>query len=219
MRPEDETHERAGSAAAGNPPSGGAVEAADQSGKPDTGQNTMSDGGPEALTKLAGENAELRELLLRALAQVENVRRRAERDLGDVRQYAITKFAGDMLNVADNLARAIASIPAQAREGVETVKTLIEGVKLTEREMLCSLEKHGIRRLNPVGQRFDPNFHEALFAAPDPSVPNGTVIKVMEPGYSIGSRVLRPAKVGVAGGAAQSRATPGPEGQLSRPDS
>jgi molecular chaperone GrpE len=211
-RPDDET--RAVSAAAGEPPTKGAVEAApDQSGKPDTDQNATGDGVPGALTDLEDENAELKDRLLRALAEVENVRRRAERDLSDMRQYAITKFAGDMLNVADNLERAIASIPAEAGEGGGAVKTLIEGVKLTEKEVLGSLDKHGIKRLNPMGQRFDPNFHEALFAVPDPSVPNGTVINVMEPGYSIGSRVLRPAKVGVASGGAQSQATPGPVGQ------
>jgi molecular chaperone GrpE len=128
------------------------------------------------------------------------VRRRAERDLNDMRQYAVANFAGDMLKVADNMERAIASVPAQLRESEGPVRALIEGVELTEKEMLHALEKHGVKKLDPVGERFDPNFHEALFAVPDPSVPNGTVSQVVEAGYSIGSRSLRPAKVGVTRG-------------------
>jgi molecular chaperone GrpE len=117
--------------------------------------------------------------------------------------------------VADNLERAIASIRAKAQEGEGAVRTLIEGVELTEREMLRALEKHGVRKLAPLGERFDPNFHEALFEVPDPSVPSGTVAKVLEAGYAIGSRPLRPAKVGVARGGAQRSVPPksenGPE--------
>ncbi|WP_420964458.1 nucleotide exchange factor GrpE [Bradyrhizobium sp. B120] len=173
----------------------------DPGGAADSGRAVASDRSSEDRTQLLAENAELKDRLLRALAEVENTRRRAERDLDNMRQYAITKFAGDMLNVADNLERAIASIPASVREPEAALRTLVEGVGLTEKELLRALEKHGIRKLDPLGERFDPNLHEALFEVPDPSVPRGTVMKVLQPGYAIGSRVLRPAKVGIASGA------------------
>jgi molecular chaperone GrpE len=209
MKPEDETHGRTELTATQEPPVRNAGAAGtDQAGNTNADQTAVSDGGTEALTKLETDNAELKDRLLRALAEVENVRRRAKRDLNDMRHYAIAKFAGDMLNVADNLERAIASIPAKARESEGAVKTLIQGVELTEKEMLRTLERHGVKKLNPMGERFDPNFHEAMFEVPDPSVPNGTVTKVVEAGYSIGSRALRPAKVGVASGGGENRPTP-----------
>ncbi|MGJ4859677.1 nucleotide exchange factor GrpE [Labrys sp. La1] len=152
------------------------------------------------IARLEADNAALKDRLLRALAETENVRRRAERELNDARQYAVAKFAGDMLGVADNIERAIANVPAQVREGDEAVRTLIEGVELTEKELLRSLERHGVRKLDPLGERFDPNFHEALFEVLDPSVPSGTVSKVIGAGYSIGTRSLRPARVGVSSG-------------------
>lgn len=161
------------------------------------------------LGKLEAENTELKDKLLRALAEVENVRRRAERDVNDMRQYAISKFAGDILSVADNMERAIASIPAEARKNEGEIKTLIAGVELTEKEMQRVLEKYGIRKLSPTGEPFDPHFHEALFEVSDPSVPHGTVSQVVEPGYSIGVRALRPAKVGITSGGSQSRPSSG----------
>lgn len=161
------------------------------------------------IARLETDNAALKDRLLRALAETENVRRRAERDLNDARQYAIAKFAGDMLAVADNIERAIANVPAQAREGDEAVRTLIEGVELTEKELLRALERHGVRKLDPLGERFDPNFHEAMFEVPDPSVPSGTVSKVVDAGYSIGARSLRPARVGVSSGGPRQPAEPG----------
>ncbi|MGJ4858170.1 nucleotide exchange factor GrpE [Labrys sp. KB_33_2] len=163
-------------------------------------QTAVNDEAFEVLARLQAENAELKDRLLRTLAEVENVRRRGERELNDARQYAIAKFAGDMLGVADNMERALASVPAGARETDEAVKALMEGVELTEKEMLRSLEKHGVKKLDPKGERFDPNFHQAMFEVPDPSVPNGTVAQVVQVGYSIGTRVLRPAMVGVARG-------------------
>lgn len=165
-----------------------------------SGEAASKESDPAILAKLEAENAELKDRLLRALAEVENIRRRAERDVNDARQYAIAKFAGDILGVADNLGRALASIPAKARQGDPTVNTLVEGVELTEKSLLGAMEKHGVRKLDPVGERFDPNFHEALFEVPDASVPRGTVARVVEPGYAIGSRPLRPAKVGIATG-------------------
>lgn len=157
-----------------------------------------ADGGQETVARLEAENADLKDRLLRALAEVENVRKRAERDVGDARQYAISGFASDVLSVADNIERALASVPTEARKGEIGIRTLIEGVELTERELQNVLAKHGIRKLTPVGERFDPNVHEALFEVPDPSLPPGSVSQVVEPGYTIASRPLRPAKVGVS---------------------
>lgn len=209
--PEDGNHQAAKSAVTEEE---AAKVAHDQSGE--TNHRPANDGRAEAFAKLEAENAELKDRLLRVLAELENVRRRAERDLNDMQQYAVAKFAGDMLRVADNMERAIASIPAEARNGEGALKTLIQGVELTEKEMLRSLEKHGVKKFDPMGERFDPNFHEALFEVPDPSVPSGTVTQVVEAGYSIGSRPLRPAKVGIARGGVQSKPTQkregGPEG-------
>jgi molecular chaperone GrpE len=163
--------------------------------------SVANDNAFEVLTKLQAENAELKDRLLRTLAEVENVRRRGEREVNDTRVYAVAKFAGDMLGVADNMERALANIPAEKLEAADgTIKTLVEGIELTEKEMLRTLEKHGVKKLDPKGERFDPNFHQAMFEVPDPSVPNGTVAQVVQVGYSIGSRVLRPAMVGVARG-------------------
>ncbi|MDH2384135.1 nucleotide exchange factor GrpE [Bradyrhizobium sp. CER78] len=152
----------------------------------------------DAIARLVAENVDLKDRLLRTLADAENVRRRAERELNDMRQYAVTRFAGDMVNVADNLERAMSSLPAELRRNAGPFKTFVEGVELTEKELLRSLEAHGVKKLDPTGSRFDPHFHEAMFQVQDPSVPSGTVTTVVQPGYAIGSRSLRPAKVGVA---------------------
>ncbi|WP_244485514.1 nucleotide exchange factor GrpE [Bradyrhizobium tropiciagri] len=152
----------------------------------------------DAIARLVAENVDLKDRLLRALADAENVRRRAERELNDTRQYAVTRFAGDMVSVADNLERAMSSLPAALRRNAGPFKTFVEGVELTEKELLRSLEAHGVKKLDPTGSRFDPHFHEAMFQVQDPSVPSGTVTTVVQPGYAIGSRSLRPAKVGVA---------------------
>lgn len=170
------------------------------SGSPDAASATAgaAEGAHEAIARLVGENVDLKDRLLRALADAENVRRRAERELNDMRQYAVTRFAADIVNVADNLERAMSSLPAELRGNAGPFKTFVEGVELTEKELLRSLEAHGVKKLDPIGSRFDPHFHEALFQVQDPSVPSGTVTTVVQPGYAIGSRSLRPAKVGVA---------------------
>ena len=153
------------------------------------------------LENLRRENAELKDKVLRTLAEMENLRRRAEREAADAKTYGVTSFARDMLTFADNLRRAAESAPAGAREqGGTALKTLIEGIELTERDFLSRLGKYGIKKLEPLGAKFDPNLHEALFEVPDETVPNGTVAQVMEDGYTIGERVLRPAKVGVSRG-------------------
>jgi molecular chaperone GrpE len=150
---------------------------------------------------LQQENAGLKDRLLRALAEMENLRRRTEREVADAKTYGVSSFARDVLGVADNLRRALDHLPAEARESADAAtKSLIEGVEVTERDFLSRLTRHGVKKLEPQGERFDPNVHEALFEVPDESVPAGTVVQVIESGYTIGDRVLRPAKVGVSKG-------------------
>ncbi|MXQ11529.1 nucleotide exchange factor GrpE [Microvirga makkahensis] len=150
---------------------------------------------------LEAEKADLKDKLLRLMADMENLRRRTERELADARTYAVSNFARDMLNVADNVRRAIESIPDEARTSAEgAFKGFIEGIDLTERDLLNTLERHGVKKLDPHGQKFDPNVHQAMFEVPNPDVPSGTVVQVVQSGYVIGDRVLRPALVGVAKG-------------------
>lgn len=157
------------------------------------------------LENLQLENTALKDKLLRALADMENLRRRTEKEVADAKAYGVTSFARDMLTFADNLHRAIANVPAEVRAKAEpAVKSLIEGLELTDRDFASRLERYGVKKLDPAGQKFDPNLHEALFEQPDESVPTGTVVQVIEPGYVIGERVLRPAKVGVSRGGPKS---------------
>jgi molecular chaperone GrpE len=152
------------------------------------------------IEKLNAENVELKDRVLRTLAEMENLRRRTEKEVADAKAYGVTNIARDMTAFADNLRRAIESVPAEVRESEANLRTLVEGLELTERDFLSRLSRHGVKKLEPQGQKFDPNMHEALFEIPDPSVPSGTVMQVVEAGYSIGERCLRPAKVGVARG-------------------
>jgi molecular chaperone GrpE len=148
---------------------------------------------------LEGEIAQLREELLRALAEAENIRKRAERDRYDISQYAIKEFGYALLSVADNLRRAIDVVPAEARDAAaENVKNLLTGVEATERELLSVFEKFKIKRLDPKGQKFNPNFHQAIAEIPGTGKPAGTVIDVAQSGYTIAERLLRPAMVTVA---------------------
>ncbi|HEU6443198.1 MAG TPA: nucleotide exchange factor GrpE [Microvirga sp.] len=150
---------------------------------------------------LEAEKADLKDKLLRLMADMENLRRRSEREMADLRTYAVANFARDMLTVADNVRRAIESVPDEARASAEgAFKGLIEGIDLTERDLLKTLERHGVKKLDPQGQKFDPNVHQAMFEVPNPDVPSGTVVQVVQSGYVIGDRVLRPALVGVAKG-------------------
>lgn len=165
----------------------------------------------EVLVKLKKENEELKDRALRAAAEMENLRRRTARDVHDARAYAIANFARDMLSVSDNLRRALEAIPAEAREGGDAgFAALIEGVEMTERAMLASLERHGVTKVDPQGERFDPHFHQAMFEVPNPDVPANTVVQVVQSGYKIGERVLRPAMVGVAKGGPRAEAQPEP---------
>ena len=158
-------------------------------------------GEPDALELLKAENTELRDRYLRLAAEMDNLRRRTEREVKDAKSYSVAGFARDMLAVSDNLRRAIDAIPPEARAAADAgLTTLIEGVEMTERSMLSALERHGVRKLEPVGQKFDPNFHQAMFEVPNAEVPNNTVVQVVQAGFSIGERVLRPALVGFAKG-------------------
>jgi molecular chaperone GrpE len=165
----------------------------------------------EALVRLLKENEELKDRALRAAADMENLRRRTARELLDARAYSAANFARDMLSVSDNLRRALDAIPAEAKAAGDAGFTaLIEGVEMTERAMLAALERHGVRKLQPEGEKFDPNFHQAMFEVNNPDVPANTVVQVVQPGYSIGERVLRPAMVGVAKGGPKQAANDAP---------
>ncbi|KQT83191.1 molecular chaperone GrpE [Aurantimonas sp. Leaf443] len=155
----------------------------------------------ERIQALEAENNDVKDRLLRLAADMENLRRRTEREIKDARTYAVTGFAREMLQVADNLRRALEAVPAEAKaEGEGSLSGLVDGVEVTERSLLSVLERHGVRRLEPEGQRFDPNFHQAMFEVPNPDLPNNTVVQVVQAGYAIGERVLRPAMVGVSKG-------------------
>ncbi|MEN5275601.1 nucleotide exchange factor GrpE [Brucella sp. TWI432] len=166
------------------------------------------------IAALEADNAELKDQMLRLVAEMENLRKRTQRDVQDARTYAVTNFARDMLSVSDNLHRAQDAIPADALESDANLKSLAEGVEMTERAMLQALERHGVTKLDPEGQKFDPNFHQAMFEVPNPELPNNTVVQVVQAGYAIGDRVLRPAMVGVSKGGPKVAAenTAAPEG-------
>ena len=159
------------------------------------------EGSAEALAK---ELAEARDKTLRTLAEMENLRQRTRREVADSKVYGITGFARDVLDIADSLQRALDAVPAETRELADPMlKTLIEGVELTERALLNTLEKNGVKKFDPQGEKFNPNFQQAMYEVPDASVPSGTVVQVVQAGFMIGERVLRPALVGVSKGGAK----------------
>ena|SRR5215472_6943223 len=152
-------------------------------------------------TALEREHAEMKDRLLRTLAEMENLRKRTEREIADSRLYSVTSFARDLLVVADNMRRALEAVTPELRSTAESgVQALIDGIELTERELLKALEKNGVRQFTPQGEKFDPNLHQAMFEIPDATVPAGNVVQVVQPGYLIGDRVLRPALVAVSKG-------------------
>ena len=168
---------------------------------PEADNDAATQASPDPVAALEAERTDLKDKLLRTLADMENLRRRTEREIADARSYGVANFARDMLNVADNIRRALESVPDEARNSADgAFKDLIEGIDLTERDLLKALERHGVKRLDPEGQKFDPHLHQAMFEVPNPDVPNGTVVQVVQSGYVIGERVLRPAMVGVAKG-------------------
>src|SRR5690349_11978396 len=173
--------------------------------KPYVMPDEHEEGSVDALRK---EAAEARDRMLRTLAEMENLRKRTAREVSDARTYGISGFARDVLDIADNLQRALDAVSAEARAAAEPgLKALIEGVELTERSLHNALEKHGVRKFDPAGEKFDPNVHQAMYEVPDPSVPVGTIAQVIQAGYMIGERVLRPALVGVAKGGAKPAAS------------
>jgi molecular chaperone GrpE len=156
---------------------------------------------PKASTSLDRELAEMKDRLLRTLADMENMRKRTDREVADARVYGISTFARDILGVADNMHRAMQALDDELRaKADDSMKALLDGVELTERELINVLEKHGVKKLDPQGQKFDPNRHQAMYEVEDASVPSATVVQVMQAGYTIGERVLRPALVAVSKG-------------------
>jgi molecular chaperone GrpE len=164
---------------------------------------------PKPSTSLDRELAETKDRLLRTLADMDNMRKRTEREIAESRTYGISAFARDILGVADNMHRAMQALDDELRaKADEATKALLEGVELTERELMNVLDKHGVKRIDPMGQKFDPNRHQAMYEIEDLSVPPGSVIQVMQAGYLIGDRVLRPALVAVAKGGAKPAPAP-----------
>src|SRR6516165_378270 len=176
------------------------ADAAPDTGEAGAGEAAQAQREDPALA-LAREASELRDKLLRTLAEMENLRARTAREVADSRTYAVASFARDILTIADNMARALQTLRAELKENAG-VKALLDGVELTERELLKVLDKHGVRKFEPQpGEKFDPNMHQAMYEVVDPSLPGGTVAQVVQAGYTIGERILRPALVAVAKGA------------------
>ena len=188
---------------------------------PMAGQDSQGNAAADAAdprAQAAREAAEYKDRWLRALAEMENLRRRTEREVTDARTYGVTQFARDVVTVADHMERALQALDDELRaEADARVKGLLDGVELTERELLKVLEKHGVRKLEPQGQKFDPHRHQAMFEVPDESVPTGTVVQVVQAGYTIGDRVLRPALVGVAKGGPKPTAASTDEAEATAP--
>lgn len=170
---------------------------------------------------LQGQIADLTDRLLRAHAEMDNIRKRAERDREDTAKYAISKFARDVVTVADNFERAIQAVPAGAAEQDQALKSLVEGVSMTEREFLNVLERHGVKRINPKGEAFNPHQHQAMMEMQNTQVAPGTILEVYQCGYVLEERVLRPAMVVVAKGGPkpgqQPEAAPGASEPASSP--
>ncbi len=182
-----------------------------QAGKEDAGTQVGDD-----LNALVLENADMRDRVLRTMADMENLRRRTEREKADTARYAISNFARDVLTVGDNLKRTIEHVPAEAAAQDPALKSFLEGVEITERELLKVLERHGVTQIEPLGQRFDPNCHQAMYEVQNAEVPDGTVVDIMQAGYTIGDRCLRPALVAVAKGGAKPAAQPQGNGSSQR---
>ena len=171
-------------------------------------ENTSSPAIDPAQEALAKEVAELKDKVLRTLAEMENLRRRTEREIAEGRAYAITGFARDLVGVADNIRRSLDAASDAGLVSNGPAKALVEGVELTERELLKVLEKNGVKKFDPQGSKFDPHLHQAMFEVPDAKVPSGFVVQVIQPGYMIADRVLRPALVGVSKGGPRAAPVP-----------
>ena len=163
-------------------------------------QTTDSETGaqPDPLTAMTAERDALKDQLLRALAETENMRRRSEREAETARKYGHTQFARDLVGAIDNLARALASAPEDKSSLGESVQSLLTGIELSWTEIQSAIEKHGVRQINPLGEKFDYNFHQAMFEVPTNDQPPGMVLEVVQHGYALHDRLLRPAMVGVS---------------------
>lgn len=192
---------------------------------PDTGAAEEVQAGTGAQAEMAvlqEQLAQARDQMLRAMADAENTRKRAIKERDDAGRYAISGFGRDLLEVADNLRRALDAVPDDLKDADVRVQNLFEGIEATERVLLKTFEKHGIKKLEPMGEVFDPNFHEVMFETPGTGQPPGTIVQVLETGYLLKDRLLRPARVGVAkaesadhsGGNAHSNPANGPGGQI-----
>ncbi len=184
---------------------------------PDTEETGADETPADPMDLLREENKELQDKILRLAAEMENLRRRTEREKQDMAKFAITNFARDILTIDDNLNRALSSVPEAAIEEDPALKALVEGVDMTGRELVNVFERYGITRVDPKGEIFDPNCHQAMFEAPNPEVPHGTIIEVVATGYMIEGRVLRPAMVGLAKGGEKPQ-KPSDEAAAAKPD-
>lgn len=170
------------------------------------GAETAAEAAPEAMARALqalldqkeGELAAMKDQALRAMAETENTRRRSERELADMNKYAVTNFAKDLVNVLENLQRATDAIPAELRSSQPAVNSLATGVEMTLKELLTVFERYGIVRIDPMGQKFDHNYHQAVAQVDAPDAEPGSVVQVLQAGYSIHDRLLRPAMVAVA---------------------
>lgn len=151
----------------------------------------------EIITALQDDLDKTREQAQRALAEAENTRRRAQKEREDASKYAVSGFAKDLLEVSDNLRRALEAVPSDLLESEPRLKNLVDGIEATERTLLRTFEKHGIQKIEPLDEPFNPNFHEVMFEAPAPGKPAGIIMQVVEPGYLLHDRLIRPARVGV----------------------
>lgn len=162
-------------------------------------------GADPRIADLEARLAEMTDKALRALAETDNIRKRGEKERQDTAKFAVSSFARDILPVADNLRRALLAIPPDQREENEALKNIFIGVEATERELLRILEKNNIKKIDALGQKFDPHFHEVMFEAEIPGKEAGTITQVLEEGYTLHDRILRPTRVGVAKGTGEAQ--------------
>lgn len=172
------------------------------------------DAAQDRIAELENELATLKDQALRALAEAENTRRRAVKEREDASKYAVSAFAKDLLDFADNFNRALKAMPDADDSMSGPVKSIIDGIEAMDKELLSTLQKHGIVKIEPMDEKFDPNFHEVMFEAPMPDKPAGTIIELIEPGYILHGRLLRPARVGVVKDDGQSDGDNGARGSI-----
>lgn len=165
--------------------------------EPSTPEDSVSNELTEKLAQLESALLDSNDKLLRTVAEMDNLRKRSVREREDAGKYAVSSFAKDLLEVADTFQRALQAIPADLRQD-ERINNIIQGIEATERSLLSCFEKNGIKKIEPMDMPFDPNFHEVMFEAPIPGKPSGLIIQIIEPGYVLNDRLLRPARVGVA---------------------